>query len=243
MVILILRGVELFNEEQMVESYFRGENIPKRALDDCVFQIAKYCKERGKNEIETKTVILQWLSDNHLFFTDINNNIDNAFKTKTKLTGSFCVYINSTDIERINFAADFKQSKRVALFLLIYAKLHADANGEFKIRVSTMSEWIGIDRSNLYKRHISPLITYGFLEAVEQKSYNKYLNQKREEKRYRFRIPYKLVNEGEYCITRNDDFQMLFNRIFVEGGHHEISGIQVNQETTATKASEERTDS
>lgn len=216
--VVIFRGDCLFNEVAMVESYFAGVNIPKRALDDCVFQIAKYCKDLGKNEIETKSIILDWLKRNNLYFTDINNNIDNAFKTKTHLIGDFCIYVNEEDIKRINFAADFKQSKKVALFMLIYAKLHADSSGEFRIRISTMAEWIGIDRSNLYRRHISQLITYGFIEQVEHKGYMKYLGQKREEKRSRFKMTYNIENIGEYCITKNEEFQDLFNRIFVEGG-------------------------
>lgn len=198
----------------MVESYLDGEHIPERALDDCVFQIAKYTKDKGLNEIETKKIILQWLKDNDLYFVDINNNIDNAFKTKTKLIGDFHVEINEEDVDRINFSADFPTSKKVALFLLIYAKIHANENGEFKIRISTMAKWIGIDRANLYKRYINPLITYGFIELVEQKNYSKYLTQKREEKRGSFRIPYRLENKGEYVIESNEDFETLFHQIF-----------------------------
>ena len=205
----------IFNEIKMVESYLEGNHIPKRALDDCVFQIAKFTKENGMNEIMTKRVILDWIEDNNLYFVDINNNIDNAYKTKSKLKGDFCVRINNEDIERINFAADFPTSKKVALFLLIYAKINGNENGEFKIRISTMSEWIGIDRANLYKRYINPLVTYGFMESTEQKSYSKYLTQKRDEKRSGFKINHKLVNDGDYFIESNEDFECLYEEIFV----------------------------
>lgn len=213
----------MFNEVEMVRSYLSGVNIPKRALDDCVFQISKYTKENGMNEIDTKKEILEWLRNNNLHFLDISNNIDNAFKTKAKLIGDFSVRINQTDIDKINFAADFQTSKRVALFILIYAKLHANDNGEFKIRVSTMSEWIGIDRANLYKRHITPLITYGFLENMEKSSYSKYLNQSRDEKRGSFRVPYRLENSGDFIIERNEDFQSLFDKIFTK--NYRMEGI------------------
>lgn len=206
----------LFDEVKMVESYLNGENIPERALDDCVFQISKYLKERGFDQIETKKIILQWLKENDLFFVDINNNIDNAFKTKSKLVDGFHVEINSDDIERINFSADFLTSKKVALFLLVYAKVHANQEGEFRIRIATMSKWIGIDRANLYKRHINPLITYGFIENVEQKDFSKYTSQKREEKWCNLRIKHALVNHGDYIIEKNEDFENLFKRIFVK---------------------------
>ena len=198
----------------MVKTYLSGDKIPVRALDDCVYQIAKYTKDSGMNEIETKKLILEWMKKNNLYFNDINNNIDNAFKTKSKLKSNFKIFINSEDIERINFAADFKTGKKVALFLLIYAKIHANQNGEFKIRISTMSEWIGIAKSNLYKRYISSLMRYGFISQVEQKSYSKYLNQKRDEKRSYFKINHPLKNEGEFFIEKNEDFEKLFNEIF-----------------------------
>lgn len=207
----------MFDEVKMVESYLNGEHIPNRALDDCVFQIAKYTKEKGLNEIETKKIVLQWLKDNDLYFVDINNNIDNAFKTKSKLVDGFHVEINQEDIDRINFSADFPTSKKVALFLLIYAKVHSNSDGEFRIRIATMAKWIGIDRTNLYKRYINPLITYGFMEQVEQKEYSKYLTQKRDEKRCIFKMPYKLVNEGKFIIEHNEDFENLFNQIFSKG--------------------------
>lgn len=198
----------------MVETYLSGNKIPVRALDDCIYQIAKYTKDSGMNEIDTKKLILDWMSRNNLYFNDINNNIDNAFKTKSKLKSDFKIFINEDDIERINFAADFKTGKKVALFLLIYAKIHANQNGEFKIRVSTMSEWIGIAKSNLYNRYISSLIRYGFISQVEQKSYSKYLNQKRDEKRSYFKINHILKNEGKFFIEKNEDFEKLFEEIF-----------------------------
>lgn len=198
----------------MVKTYLSGDKIPVRALDDCVYQIAKYTKDSGMNEIETKKLILEWMEKNNLYFNDINNNIDNAFKTKSKLKSNFKIFINSEDIDKINFAADFKTGKKVALFLLIYAKIHANQNGEFKIRISTMSEWIGIAKSNLYNRYISSLIRYGFISQVEQKSYSKYLNQKRDEKRSYFKINHHLKNEGEFFIEKNEDFEKLFNEIF-----------------------------
>lgn len=198
----------------MVKTYLSGDKIPVRALDDCVYQIAKYTKDSGMNEIETKKLILEWMKKNNLYFNDINNNIDNAFKTKSKLKSNFKIFINSEDIDKINFAADFKTGKKVALFLLIYAKIHANQNGEFKIRISTMSEWIGIAKSNLYNRYISSLMRYGFISQVEQKSYSKYLNQKRDEKRSYFKINHPLKNEGEFFIEKNEDFEKLFNEIF-----------------------------
>lgn len=206
----------MFDEVRMVESYLKGEHIPERALDDCVFQIAKYAKDHNLDQIETKRIVLQWLKDNNLYFVDINNNIDNAFKTKSKLVDGFHVEINDDDIDKINFSADFPTSKKVALFLLIYAKIHANKEGEFRIRVATMSKWIGIERANLYRRHIKTLVTYGFIEVVEQKEFTKYTSQKREDKWCNLRIKHNIVNEGKYVIERNEDFEELFNTIFIK---------------------------
>ena len=150
-----------------------------------------------------------------MYFVDINNNIDNAYITKSKLIGDFKVYINQADIDAINFAADFKVSKKIALFLLIYAKLHADYDGNFKIRIATMAEWVGVKRENIYARHIAPLVEYGFMEVADHSDYKRYLNQKRDEKRMSMRICHPLVNEGQFVIENNEDFERLFQQIFV----------------------------
>lgn len=205
----------MFNEIEAVKDYLGGKKIPVRALDDCVFQIAKFMKEEGATRIDTKVVVKEWLTRCGLYFVDINNNIDNAFITKSKLIGDFKVYINQADIDAINFAADFKVSKKIALFLLIYAKLHADHDGNFKIRIATMAEWVGVKRENIYARHIAPLVEYGFIEIPDHNTYSKYLNKKRDEKRMSMRICHPLVNDGEYFIENNEDFESLFNRIFV----------------------------
>lgn len=205
----------MFNEIEMVESYLNGENIPVRALDDCIFQISKYYKEKGINKIDAKKNILKWLEENNLYFIDINNNIDNAYNTKSKLIGKFKVFINKDDINAINFAADFPTSKKIALFLTIYAKLHADESGTFKIRIATFSQWIGVRRENLYSRYLSQLAEYGFIEIVDNNTYSKYLNKKHEEKRMSIKINHKLVNNGDFFIENNKDFIDVFNRIFM----------------------------
>lgn len=203
----------MFNEISMVETYLRGEKIPKRALDDCIFQLSKYYKEKNFSKIETKVKIIEWLKDNGLYFVDINNNIDNAYGTKSKLIGNFSVRINQEDIDAINFAADFPTAKKVALFLLIYAKIHSDKEGNFKIRIATMAEWIGIRRENLYSRYISQLSEYGFIN-IDNSSYKKYLNKSREEKRMSMKINHDIKNEGEFIIEKNEDFLKVFKEIF-----------------------------
>lgn len=205
----------MFNEVEAVKAYLGGKKIPIRALDDCIFQIAKFFKEQGATRIETKTIIKEWLKTYDLYFVDINNNIDNAYITKSKLIGDFKVYINQADIDAINFAADFKVSKKIALFLLVYAKLHADYDGNFKIRIATMAEWVGVKRENIYARHIAPLVEYGFMEVADHSDYKRYLNQKRDEKRMSMRICHPLVNEGQFVIENNEDFERLFQQIFV----------------------------
>lgn len=204
----------MFNEIEAVKTYLEGDKIPLGAIDDCVFQIAKFCKDKGMGKIETKTLVLDWIKRNNLRFIDINNNIDNAYMTKSRLSGDFKIYINQQDIDRINFAADFSVSKKIALFLLVYAKINADPTGRFSIRIATMAEWVGVSKSNIYNRHIKPLIEYGFMENMKDWSYVKYLKNKREEKYMELRIAHRLVNDGDFFIERNEDFDSLFAKIF-----------------------------
>lgn len=204
----------MFNEIEAVQSYLRGERIPLGAIDDCVFQIAKFCKDRDMGKIETKSLIIDWMKRNGINFTDLNNNIDNAYMTKSKLSGQFRVGINEEDINRINFAADFAITKKIALFLLVYAKIYADSDRKFNIRIATMAEWVGVAKTNIYNRHIKPLVEYGFMDNLKDWSYVKYLKNKREDKRMELKINHKLINDGDYFIERNEDFDELFHQIF-----------------------------
>ena len=78
-----------------------------------------------------------------------------------------------------------------------------------------MAEWVGVKRENIYARHIAPLVEYGFMEVADHSDYKRYLNQKRDEKRMSMRICHPLVNEGQFVIENNEDFERLFHQIFV----------------------------
>lgn len=203
----------MLNEIEAVKSYLNGKYISPRAIDDYIYQISKYYKEQGKEKYEVRIIILNWLKENNLHFRDINNNIDNAYETKTKLKGDFKIYINKNDIECINNSADFNTVKKIALFLTIYSKINSDQDGWFKIRVSMLSEWAHSPFGKLNQR-INQLCDYKFVEVPDHGGYEKYLRSKNGDKRMKMKICHEVINDGTYCIENNEDFENLFNRIF-----------------------------
>lgn len=202
----------MFNEFEEVQEYIAGKKVTRYCLDEYIFKIARYMKEEGKPAQYTKDFVAKWLDGLGYWFANYNLTIMNAYAKRGKMKRDFCVHINNEDIEKIKYAADYGRSRRLALFLLIYAKIHADHDGNFKIRLPMVSEWVGIDRSHLYARHLKELVCFGFVEKTD--SDKDYAKNTADGRFAHLRITYELSNTGDYVIERNEDFDKFYHEIF-----------------------------
>lgn len=210
--IFLRKDGTLFNEFEEVREYLDGKKVTKYCLDEYVFKIARYLKEEGYTERNAKDFVSEWLNRFGYHFSNCNLTIMNAYAKRGKMKRDFCVRINDEDIEKIKYAADYKRSRKLALFLLIYAKIHADHDGNFRIRLPMVGEWLGIDRSHLYTRHLKELISFGFVEKTDADK--DYAKNSTDGRFAHLRITYELSNTGEYVIEHNEDFDKLYNEIF-----------------------------
>ena len=202
----------MFNEFDEVQEYLAGRKVTKYCLDEYIFKIARYLKEEGKSAHYAKDFVANWLNKFGYKFANYNLTIMNAYDKRGKMKRNFCVRINNEDIKRIKYAADYTRSRRLALFLLVYAKIHADHDGNFRIRLPMVAEWLGIDRSHLYSRHLKELLSFGFIEKTDKDK--DYAKNTADGRFAHLRITYELSNTGDYVIERNEDFDKLYREIF-----------------------------
>lgn len=189
----------MFNDRLMVETYLNNKKINPKALGDIIHLLSKYyIKEEKMDCIQAKAKVLEWLDNNDLYFNgDLNKAVIDAGKDKKPLTEKMPIWISSEDIKIIKNTVYTKNGRKVALFLLCYAKMYADNDRIFSIRISTMAKWIGIDKSNLYGRYLKELIDFGYVKPVEEKDSRilKYF-QTQKERDYQLQFLHPLINCG-----------------------------------------------
>jgi hypothetical protein len=136
------------------------------------------------------------------------------------LKDNIVVKVSEDDINRIVWLFDSKRARMVALAMLCYAKVYANAGGEFNISTAALAEWTGVSRSMLLKKYIPELETLGYIKKVESDSvtYNWHKGKQYETHRYttsKFRILVPLYNDGTYQLI-NNDIHKLYDEIFVK---------------------------
>lgn len=191
----------------MIEKYLNNKYINKQALGDIIHLLAKYyIQEKGLDCVQTKKILLAWLEDNNLYFNgDLNRAVIEAGRDTTPFKEKESIWINTEDIKIIKDTVYSRNGRKVALFLLCYAKMYADKDRIFSIRISTMAQWIGINKSNLYGRYIKELIDFGYIKPVEEKQKRilKYFNEGTE-REYKLQFMHPLINFGGLEFTDYD---------------------------------------
>ena len=112
---------------------------------------------------------------------------------------------------------DGKVTKRVALAVLCYAKVAANANGEFQISSNALSNWVGVASANLRGRHLKELCDFEYLTNVTKEHEAK--RWRHSEKTfnpsnwYRINVSYENEDTGDWRLEK-DDINGLFKSIY-----------------------------
>ena len=199
----------MFNFIEEAESYLNGEYVDVCAMDYIIYILSKYHKIKNYDMHECRINIRNWMKKYGFYLNGdyMNDIIVDTYSSRIQLPEPI-VNINDDDICAINNCVDKKQSKRVALWLVVYGKFQ-NLNS-YDIRIKQMSKWIGIDKSHLYARQLKELADFDFIK-INNFGYQKYLKN---EKLFLISIQHNLVNEGKYKIEHNDEFDGLFHQIF-----------------------------
>ena len=199
----------MFNFIEEAETYLNGNNVDIYAMDYIIYVLSKYYKYKDYDMHQCRIKIKNWMNRYNYYLNGdyMNDIIVDTYSSKIQLPESI-VSINESDIEAINNCVDKKQSKRVALWLVVYGKFQ-NLNS-YDIRIRQMAKWVRIDKSHLYCRQLKELADFDFIK-INNFGYQKYLKN---EKLFLISIQHNLINEGQYKIEHNNEFDGLFHQIF-----------------------------
>ena len=201
----------MINERLEAESYLRGENINKECVYRMCYLIAKYYLENGMDALETRERIFQWAREHNVYISSsLSGIVYKASVDGVRLRGDMPVYISDADVEEIKRRFDTKNTRMLALALLCYGKVAVDANGECGFSLLAISNWIGLNASNVLNRYMPQMYTFNFISKVKPK-YKWDKDTKDKMTHVRFGIP--IVNEGRYCLRENNIAE-LFAELF-----------------------------
>lgn len=204
----------MISEKTEVKKYFSG-NVDKKNLYRAVYMMAKYHKSNGLPMKDALATILEWVKLNKLTLNfSPMGCIHAAYQNQRELNEGMKVSISEKDKDTILRFAYSESEKLLALALVCYAKAFANKHGVFKMSFSALAQWLDMDRSNLYRRYLKPLISFGFIAQHETpealKAWNRDGGYGSE---YELLVPYD--KGGEYELVDND-IHDLYKRVFAE---------------------------
>ena len=203
----------MINEIIEVKEYIDGKNINKKCIYRICYLLAKWYKESGKNQVETRNEIFNWGKKYGVYIQcNVNAIIHQAFAEDQRLKDNLHIYINTDDIKNIKDRFDSKNARLTALSLLCYAKAFSDYKHEFSISLVDLSNWTKIHNTQFSSRIIPELIEFGYISKVKNEdifSWNG--NVKSQKSKFRIEVPF--VNNGQYELVDNQ-IRLLYQQIF-----------------------------
>jgi hypothetical protein len=196
----------LLNEKNEIKELLIGNRINKKYTYRSCYLLAKHFKQMGLNKIECREAIFEWANKYKIFISDdLNSIIGRAFNDKHEIADSVEIKVSKDDINEIIRRFDKYNTKLTAFAILCFAKRHADKNGMFYMSRIGLSNWIGIDQSNLSNRNIRELEDFGYLERASKNDIKSIKIRNKQVSKmliYKIKVDYK--NIGEYIIQDVD---------------------------------------
>lgn len=207
----------MINELYEVTQYLQGKDVTEKKLYRVRYLMAKFYKEQGLQKFEIRDKIFEWGKQHSVYFTfSINTVIYRVFEDNRPLKADTQVYINDEDIEFINSHFDSIKVKTVALAVLCYAKIFADADNEVIISTVDFANWLHMQQPHISARYIPELIDFNMLQRVDSENCHFSWNSKRAfSKNRRYKVNMTLKNEGVYVLANNDILKLaekIFNQ-------------------------------
>lgn len=208
----------MIDEVYEVKEYLDGKKITERGRYRAAYMIARWYTQEGCTFRETRDKIFEWAkrTDNFLKY-NVNDIIESARNCDDRLKDNVTLYISETDVNRIVTLFDGKNTRKLALALLCYAKVYANKNKEFDVSLSALSEWCGVTRQHISHSYLPELIKLGYITKLDSSAITvwhrakKTTTSKYAQTRLRIEVP--LYNAGKFQLVRND-FKKLHNEIF-----------------------------
>jgi len=221
----------MINEKNEIAALLEGRRINKKYTYRSCYLLAKHYKELGLEKIDIRNSIFEWAKKFSIYISDdLNAIIQRAFYDKHNLVENVEIKISKEDIDEIFNRFDKSNTRLTAFAILCFAKKFADKDGMFYMSRIGLSNWIGIDQSNLSNRHIKELIDFGYLNKVSQEEI-KYIKRrgKHVSKMLIYKIKVNYANIGDYIVSDNDIIKEFENIISIYDNLYCVSQDNVNK--------------
>lgn len=205
----------MLNELNESLAILKGERINPQHIYRTLFILVKYYKFLGYTHIKTKEHIIEWAKKYNIKITDdLNYVIQKVFRGKYELVTDVVVHISERDIKEIKERFDKYNTRLVAFAMLCFAKKYADQNGVFTISIVGLSNWVGINQSNITSRTIRELIDFGYIEKKNVRVFKQIVSkQKVVSKNIIYRIKVDCINSGGH-IFYDKNIREEFDKMF-----------------------------
>ena len=207
----------MIDEVAEVKEYMDGNNLDnKENYYRAVYMMSKFYRDMGFDREQTFYKIAEWVRKYNLTLPFVLiNAVVAGYNNEKKLECGANIRISERDIFLISLYALHSTDKMVALAMLCCAKAFADNKGVFTASVSAMSNWIGLDRSNMLNRQIKRLSHSGYLKHMSSSTSMRgwKMNYSRNSSRFKILVDYDC--DGEHKLV-NNDIKRLYEECFNE---------------------------
>lgn len=210
----------MFNEKFEALRLLNNGIKKGESLNRAVIILTKYYKQEGKNKMEIRSKIIEWLKTYNLSIDFIlNNKIDYVFENGGQFIDNISIPITLVDMRMIHEKFFNKTVRLVAFAILCNSKMNRDNNGMFKCNLKSISLWSGISR-----RHVMNIMKEiedcGFLTVIERDK-TKAIFEDRNTGGYKrvsnaniYKLDFDSGNELIYNITNDSNIVYEFAKIY-----------------------------
>ena len=143
----------MINELVDVKQYLNGRGLNHDIEYRICLLLSKWFYSNGaETREEIRESLKDWAKQYGFFFTVAMNGVaDRVISEKMTLRGQNPVFVNQNDIDIIVKKFDTYEERIVALAVLCYAKIYTTNRGDFKLSISALASWLGMERKTVSK--------------------------------------------------------------------------------------------
>lgn len=214
----------MINELMDVKKYLNGEDLNHDIEYRICLLLSKWFYQNGATTCEDiREQLKKWAKQYEFFFTVSMNSIaERVISENMNFLGNCSVYVNKDDINIIIKKFDTYEERIVALAVLCYAKIYKDSNGDFKLSISSLANWLGMERKTVSK-YIRKLCDFDFIKLKDLGQVNSWYKKVVVNGCNTYQLCFETVNSGNYSM-RDNNIEKLYDSILVEGIWHDIPG-------------------
>lgn len=216
--------MRLINELIDAKKYLEGEGLNHDIEYRICLLLSKWFYQNGAvTREEIREQLKTWAKQHNFFFTVAMNSVaERVISENMNFLGTCPVYVSNDDINIITKKFDTYEERIIGLAVLCYAKIYSDDAGDFKLSISSLAAWLGMERKTVSK-YIHELCDFNFIKLKDVGQISSWYKKTAVSGCNTYKLCFETSNEGQYFMADND-IEKLYDTILVKGDWHDIPG-------------------